>query len=222
MTRKTKFAVVLGAGFSKCADLPLAGEVSNLIFCEEFESSLDKTITTAIEEFLKGAFYWERGGLTASLEDIFTMIDLSEFPRGRAGCASNPSRRRSRPTFCSQPIRDGTAQKSGPDSPRTRHPLRGRLWACQLSARFRRSFSSGQWRFSAARSRRASEIPFRPNPEAADFLACGRPGNFSIRSPSRDASGEFGWEFAGDDVRRLWLICWKPKIFETRYLVSYG
>jgi hypothetical protein len=77
MARKTKFAVVLGAGFSKCADLPLAGEVSNFIFSEEFDSSLDKTITAAIGEFLKGAFYWERGGLIPSLEDIFTMIDLS-------------------------------------------------------------------------------------------------------------------------------------------------
>ena len=77
MAEKTKFAVILGAGFSRCADLPLAGEVSNFIFSDKFNSPLDKRITAAIEEFLKGTFYWKNGDPIPSLEDIFTMIDLS-------------------------------------------------------------------------------------------------------------------------------------------------
>jgi hypothetical protein len=77
MTQKTKFAVILGAGFSKCADLPLAKEVSNLLFSDQFNTPLDKTITAAIDEFLKNAFYWKNGDPIPLLEDIFTMIDLS-------------------------------------------------------------------------------------------------------------------------------------------------
>jgi hypothetical protein len=77
MTQKTKFAVILGAGFSKCADLPLAGEVSNFLLSNEFNEPLDITITAAIEEFLKGTFYWKNGEPLPTLEDIFTMIDLS-------------------------------------------------------------------------------------------------------------------------------------------------
>jgi len=38
---------------------------------------LDKTITAAIGEFLQNTFYWRTGDPVPSLEDIFTMIDLS-------------------------------------------------------------------------------------------------------------------------------------------------
>jgi len=77
MAQTTKFAVILGAGFSKCADLPLAKDVSKLIFSDKFDKPLDKSITAAIDEFLKNTFYWEHGDPIPLLEDIFTMIDLS-------------------------------------------------------------------------------------------------------------------------------------------------
>ncbi|MGH9377411.1 MAG: hypothetical protein ACRD1I_01305 [Terriglobia bacterium] len=68
---------ILGAGFSKCADLPLQGEFSTLLLSEEFETELDKTITKALQGFLKVAFGWERGRALPALEDVFTCIDLA-------------------------------------------------------------------------------------------------------------------------------------------------
>jgi hypothetical protein len=90
MPDQTKFAVILGAGFSKCADLPLAGELSNFLLSDEFSTDLDKTITAAIENFLGKAFYWKDGDLIPSLEDIFTMIDLSANSGHNLGRKLNP------------------------------------------------------------------------------------------------------------------------------------
>lgn len=74
-TNKTAF--ILGAGFSKCADLPVQSEFSTLITSDEFNTDIDKVITTAIKDFLKGVFGWTAGKEIPSLEDIFTFIDLS-------------------------------------------------------------------------------------------------------------------------------------------------
>ena len=89
MPVETKFAVILGAGFSKCAGLPLAGELSNFLLSDEFNTDLDKIITAAIENFLGKAFYWKKKELIPSLEDIFTMMSkttmipvLTYFQRG--------------------------------------------------------------------------------------------------------------------------------------------
>ena len=64
------------------------------------------------------------------------------------------------PIFPARPARDGTEPKPESDSRRTRRRRRGRPWVCQSPARFRRSFSFCRRKFSAARSRRFSEIPF--------------------------------------------------------------
>jgi hypothetical protein len=68
---------VLGAGFSKCADLPLQAEFSSLMFSEEFNTDIDRVITQAIKDFLQDVFGWHEGGELPLLEDIFTCIDLS-------------------------------------------------------------------------------------------------------------------------------------------------
>jgi hypothetical protein len=52
-------------------------EFSALLLSEEFDSNLDKTITGALEEFLRIAFGWQKGRSLPALEDIFTCIDLS-------------------------------------------------------------------------------------------------------------------------------------------------
>ncbi len=115
--------------------------------------------------------------------------------RVRAGCVSNPIRRQTRRFFLAQPAHGGRAREPESDSRRTRHRRREQLLACQPPARFRRSFSSDRWKSSVARSRRFFEILFLPNPAAAGFSVCVRPGNFSVRPPLRDASGEFGRGF---------------------------
>ncbi len=68
---------VLGAGFSKCADLPLQNEFSSLLVSEEFNTDIDKAITQAIKEFLQDVFGWREGLELPSLEDVFTCVDLS-------------------------------------------------------------------------------------------------------------------------------------------------
>jgi hypothetical protein len=70
-------ALILGAGFSKCAGIPLQGEFSGTILSDSFNTPADLTITKALKEFLASAFYWTEGSPLPSLEDIFTMIDLS-------------------------------------------------------------------------------------------------------------------------------------------------
>lgn len=68
---------ILGAGFSKCADLPLQAEFSRLLISEEFDTEIDQVITHAIKEFLQDVFGWREGRELPSLEDVFTCIDIS-------------------------------------------------------------------------------------------------------------------------------------------------
>ena len=68
---------VLGAGFSKCADLPLQADFSPLMLSDEFATPLDKVITRALKQFLREVFGWRPGRELPSLEDIFTCIDLA-------------------------------------------------------------------------------------------------------------------------------------------------
>jgi len=76
--RETKrVAFILGAGFSKCADLPVQAEFSLLLTSDEFSTPIDNVITQAIKQFLKDVFGWKDSNEIPSLEDIFTFIDLS-------------------------------------------------------------------------------------------------------------------------------------------------
>jgi hypothetical protein len=68
---------ILGAGFSKCAGLPLQDEFAALLLSEEFDTELDKVITDALQEFLKVGFGWNKGHPLPALEDMFTCIDLA-------------------------------------------------------------------------------------------------------------------------------------------------
>lgn len=79
MKNKTNENIVfiLGAGFSKCADLPVQSEFSSLLTSNEFDTEIDKVITVAIKTFLKDVFGWQDTRTIPTLEDIFTFIDLS-------------------------------------------------------------------------------------------------------------------------------------------------
>src|SRR5258708_1903424 len=68
---------ILGAGFSKCAGIPIQAEFSSLLLSDEFSSELDKAITRTLSGFLNEVFGWREGGSFPALEDIFTCIDLS-------------------------------------------------------------------------------------------------------------------------------------------------
>jgi len=71
-------AVILGAGFSKCADLPTQAEFFDLLLSPELsQSPLQKCITEVIQQFLRDVFGWRPGEPLPSLEDYFTCIDLS-------------------------------------------------------------------------------------------------------------------------------------------------
>jgi hypothetical protein len=69
--------LILGAGFSKCAGLPLQDEFSGLLLSDEFAGDLDKTITKTLKEFLRVVFGWKDGHALPALEDVFTCIDLA-------------------------------------------------------------------------------------------------------------------------------------------------
>ncbi len=70
-------AFILGAGFSKCAELPLQSEFSKLLISDEFNSDLDRAITETLKEFLNIAFGWKEHRALPALEDLFTCIDLA-------------------------------------------------------------------------------------------------------------------------------------------------
>jgi hypothetical protein len=72
-----KVAFILGAGFSKCAELPVQAEFSPLVTSEDFDSPADLLITEIISSFLEEAFGWKKGREIPALEDVFTSIDLS-------------------------------------------------------------------------------------------------------------------------------------------------
>jgi hypothetical protein len=74
---KQKVAFILGAGFSKCAELPVQAEFSPLLTSEDFNSPTDILITEIISNFLKETFGWKKGREIPALEDVFTSIDLS-------------------------------------------------------------------------------------------------------------------------------------------------
>ncbi len=73
----SKVAFILGAGFSKCADLPVQDEFSSLLTSDEFDKPIDMVITESIKQFLKDVFGWKENRDIPALEDIFTFIDLS-------------------------------------------------------------------------------------------------------------------------------------------------
>ena len=65
-----RIAVVLGAGFSHCADLPLQSEFETGLLTNDPNDPRDRLITSAIEEFLQFTFGWRRGDRLPPLEDI--------------------------------------------------------------------------------------------------------------------------------------------------------
>lgn len=91
---KNKVAFILGAGFSKCADLPVQKEFSTLLTSDEFRNSIDIVITNAIRDFLKDVFGWEDKRDIPTLEDIFTFIDLSAGSGHHLGIKYKPNRLR--------------------------------------------------------------------------------------------------------------------------------
>jgi hypothetical protein len=71
-------AVILGAGFSKCAGLPTQSDFFNLLLAPELsQTPLHRCITEVIEQFLRDVFGWAPGESLPSLEEYFTCIDLS-------------------------------------------------------------------------------------------------------------------------------------------------
>ncbi len=70
-------AFVLGAGFSRSANLPVQAELEAQLLSEEFHDPIDRVITAALKEFLDEVFGWSDQYPIPALEDIFTIVDLS-------------------------------------------------------------------------------------------------------------------------------------------------
>lgn len=85
---------VLGAGFSKCAGLPLQADFSNKLLSDKYESDIDQEITKTIELFLNDVFGWKPENELPSLEDIFTTIDLSASTGHNLGAKYKPNKLR--------------------------------------------------------------------------------------------------------------------------------
>ncbi len=92
--KNKKVAFILGAGFSKCADLPVQADLTPLLTSEEFNSPLDKVITQIIVDFLAYAFGWQKDTEIPSLEDVFTSIDISARNGTNLGNAYQPEKLR--------------------------------------------------------------------------------------------------------------------------------
>ncbi len=81
---------VLGAGFAKCASLPVQAEVTASLLSTEFEGRVEEIVTSALAGFLRDVFGWEEGRRLPSLEDFFTCIDLSADTGHHLGIAYPP------------------------------------------------------------------------------------------------------------------------------------
>lgn len=86
-----KVAFILGAGFSKCADLPIQAEFSPLLTSKNFNTPFDREITANIKGFLKNVFDWQEKCEIPALEDVFTFIDLSITNGHYLGCRYSPT-----------------------------------------------------------------------------------------------------------------------------------
>lgn len=93
-TPTEKVAFILGAGFSRCAKLPVQAEFSSLLTSDEFNNPIDKLITKVIKDFLKDVFGWKETREIPTLEDIFTFIDLSAGSGHHLGIKYKPNRLR--------------------------------------------------------------------------------------------------------------------------------
>ncbi len=89
-----KTAIVLGAGFSVNAGLPTQAEFSSQLLGTNFVSAIDQRITKAIREYLAQCFHWKEGDALPSLEDMFTMIDLSAGSGHNFGLTFTPKKLR--------------------------------------------------------------------------------------------------------------------------------
>jgi hypothetical protein len=89
-----KVAFILGAGFSKCADLPVQSEFSTLLTSNEFQTPIDLLITKVIKDFFVDVFGWKHGTEIPTVEDIFTFIDLSAGTGHHLGIKYKPNRLR--------------------------------------------------------------------------------------------------------------------------------
>jgi hypothetical protein len=85
----TETAVILGAGFSTCAGLPIQKRLLDDLLSHD-HWTLDKIITLSIKLFLKTVFGWREGDPLPALEDIFTLIDLSAGSGHNLGTILNP------------------------------------------------------------------------------------------------------------------------------------
>lgn len=88
-----KIAVIVGAGFSKNSGIPLQNEFSDKILSNRFNRGIDKVVTEIIKEFLVFTFNYEEEKMP-SLEDIFTIIDLSANNGNTLGKVYNPKKLR--------------------------------------------------------------------------------------------------------------------------------
>ena len=86
--------IILGAGFSACAGLPIQREFSELLLSPEFGTELDSAITEALKTFLREVFAWTDGMPLPELEDIFTCIDLAAGDGHHLGIQFGPKRLR--------------------------------------------------------------------------------------------------------------------------------
>jgi hypothetical protein len=79
--RKTKLALILGSGFSKCAGLPTTAELSDKFLLPPTKTvlgpALEGEISRILKRFWEDVFRDRDGGPTPTLEDHFTLLDLA-------------------------------------------------------------------------------------------------------------------------------------------------
>lgn len=85
-----KVVFILGAGFSKCAGVPIQAEFSPLLTDAAFDTPFDVEVSNIIKAFLQNVFSWKEGREIPSLEDVFTFLDISVHQDHFLGCAYTP------------------------------------------------------------------------------------------------------------------------------------
>ncbi|MDP3940993.1 MAG: hypothetical protein Q8Q49_01650 [bacterium] len=88
-------SAILGAGFSRCANLPTQKEFSDYLLSDELSvTPLQKSITQVIKHFLRDVFSWRERPPMPSLEDYFTCIDISANSGHHLGIQYTPKKLR--------------------------------------------------------------------------------------------------------------------------------
>lgn len=85
-----KTTIILGAGFSKNAGLPVQSEIPQFIIKNTIDNEFEVAVSNIIETFIKDVFNSKDSNTMPEIDDIFTNIDMSTISGHHLGIDYSP------------------------------------------------------------------------------------------------------------------------------------